>query len=411
MVTRRSTILGILAFVAVPFALVAACDKVPLLAPTGTVISLIPVTTTVSLNSEVTIIATVIENGAATGGTGSGTTTTTRTGAGTPVQNGTLITFTTTLGRIEPSEARTHNGQVSVRLITGNASGTATITAFSGGASSTTQLKIGTAGVKTVLLTTTPQALGAAGGTVLVVASVTDDGGNPLSGVPVTFATDKGSISPSTATTDSSGNATATLTTTATAKVTATAGTVSSAAATVTVNARSLASFTALPAATSAGVPVVFTVTPTTGANISNVRVAFGDGASQDLGPISAAQPAQHAYSSAGTFTATATAIDATGDTSTLSTTVVIGSLPITLTASPNPPAVNTPVTFTVGGIGAAQVSRFEWTFDDGTPLQTTGSPQLVHTFTTRGLKNVRVDVFGANGGQIGTQPITISVQ
>src|SRR5258705_5292153 len=90
MVTRRSTVLGILAFVAVPFALVAACDKVPLLAPTGTVISLIPVTTTVSLNSEVTIIATVIENGAASGGTGTGTTTT-RTGAGTPVQNGTLI--------------------------------------------------------------------------------------------------------------------------------------------------------------------------------------------------------------------------------------------------------------------------------------------------------------------------------
>ena len=411
MVTRRSTILGILAFVAVPFALVAACDKVPLLAPTGTVISLIPVTTTVSLNSEVTIIATVIENGAASGGTGSGTTTTTRTGAGTPVQNGTLITFTTTLGRIEPSEARTHNGQVSVKLITGNASGTATITAFSGGASSTTQLKIGTAAVKTVLLTTTPQALGAAGGTVQVVATVTDDGGNPLSGVPVTFATDKGSISPSTATTDSSGNATATLTTTATAKVTATAGTVSSAAATVTVNARTLASFVALPAATSAGVPVVFTVTPTTGANISNVRVAFGDGASQDLGPIGAAATAQHSYSSAGTFTATAAAIDATGDTSTLSTTVIIGSLPITLTASPNLPTVNTPVTFTVAGIGAAQVSRFEWTFDDGTPLQTTGSPQLVHTFTTRGLKNVRVDVFGTSGGRIGTQPITISVQ
>src|SRR6266849_5785371 len=94
-----------------------------LLAPTGTVITLLPATTSVSLNSEVTIVATVILNGQApSSGAGSGTTTT-RTGGGTPVQNGTVITFTTTIGRIEPSEARTHNGQVSVRLITGSTSG------------------------------------------------------------------------------------------------------------------------------------------------------------------------------------------------------------------------------------------------------------------------------------------------
>ena len=102
MVTHRRPLLALLA---ASLALAAACDKVPLLAPTGSVITLFPVTTTVSLNSEVTIIATVIENGSAPAGTGagSGTTTTTRTGAGTPVQNGTLITFTTTIGRIEPS--------------------------------------------------------------------------------------------------------------------------------------------------------------------------------------------------------------------------------------------------------------------------------------------------------------------
>ena len=104
-----------------PLALVAACDKVPLLAPTGSVITLLPATTTVSLNSEVDIIATVIENGQATGTVGSGTGHghDVEPGAGTPVQNGTLITFTTTIGRIEPSEARTHNGQVTVKLITG----------------------------------------------------------------------------------------------------------------------------------------------------------------------------------------------------------------------------------------------------------------------------------------------------
>jgi hypothetical protein len=54
---------ALLALIVLPFALILACDKVPLLAPTGAVISLLPQTTTVSLNSEITIIATVIENG------------------------------------------------------------------------------------------------------------------------------------------------------------------------------------------------------------------------------------------------------------------------------------------------------------------------------------------------------------
>src|SRR4029077_806744 len=157
MVTQRRVLL--FALIAVPFAIAVGCDKVPLLAPTGSVISLIPTTTTVSLNSEVTIIATVIENGQSSSSTGTGSGggigTTSRSGAGPPVQNGTLITFTTTLGRIEPSEARTHNGQVSVKLISGGSSGTATVTAFSGGASASTQLKLGTAAAGRVSVTTT----------------------------------------------------------------------------------------------------------------------------------------------------------------------------------------------------------------------------------------------------------------
>jgi hypothetical protein len=231
-----------------------------------------------------------------------------------------------------------------------------------------------------------------------------------VSGVPVTFATDKGSISPSTATTDSSGNATATLTTTATAKVTATAGTVSSTAATVTVNARSLASFDALPAATSAGVPVIFTVTPTAGANLSNVRVEFGDGTGQNLGAISAAKSVPHAYSASGNYTATAIATAASGALETLSTSVIIGSLPITLAASNPTPPVNTQVTFTVGGLGTAQVDHFVWTLDDGTGPFTNQSLQLPHTFTTRGQKNVHVDVFGLGGGKLGSADTAVNV-
>jgi hypothetical protein len=288
-----------------------------------------------------------------------------------------------------------------VRLISSGASGTARITAYSGGASSFTDLRIGTAAAGRVVVTVTPQALGAAGGNVQVVANVTDEGGNPLSGIPVSFTTDKGSVSPSTATTDANGNATTTLTTTSgPAKVTARAG-AQTGDATVTVNARGLASFTAAPTATSAGVPVTFTVTPTTGVNLSNVRVDFGDGSGRDLGPIGGATTVPHAYSSPGTYTATARATDASGDSGTLSTDVLVASLPITLTG-PATASVNTPVTFTVGGIPAgAQVASYEWTFSDGTTRTTTG-PQLTHPFSTRGAKLVRVRVIGVGGGLLG---------
>lgn len=412
MLSQRSAGVALIACVVLPFALMAACDKVPLLAPTGSVITLLPVTNTVSLNSQVDIIATVIENGTAPGGTGGTGTTTTRTGAGTPVQNGTLVSFTTTVGRIEPSEARTHNGQVTVRLMAGGSSGTATVTAYSGGASASTKLLIGTAAVKTVSLTTSPQSLGSNGGSVQVSAVVTDEGGNTLSGVPVTFTTDRGTISPASTTTDSSGVATATLSTTATAKIRATAGTVQSSEVTINVNARGLTSFTASPSSTNAGVPITFTVTPTTGANISNVVVDFGDGTSTNLGAIGGAATVPHTYRSPGTYTATARATDGTGDTSTLTTTVLIGALPVTLTASPASPTAGQPVTFTASGIPAtAQVDHYEWTFDDGTPMATTSGPQKPHIFTTRGIKNVRVDVFGVGGGRIGTASLTLEVQ
>jgi hypothetical protein len=225
---------------------------------------------------------------------------------------------------------------------------------------------------------------------------------------------DKGSISPSTATTDASGNATATLTTTATSKITATVGALTG-TATVTVNARSLAGFSANPAATNAGVPVTFTVTPTAGANISNVHVDFGDGRSADLGAIGTAATASHPYNTTGTFTATATAKDSTGDSGSLSTTVSIGALPVTLSASPNPAVVGSPVAFTVSGVGSAQVDHYTWTFFDDPPgnLTTfdTSSPQTTKSFSTKGAKTIRVDVLGIGGGKIASTSLVIDVQ
>src|SRR5215510_6237502 len=98
--------------------LTAACDKVPLTAPTGATVTLFSNTTIVPINGAADITATVIESG------------------GTLVQNGTLVTFTTTIGQIDPGEARTRDGKVTVRLVAGTRSGRAVVRAFSGGTTS-----------------------------------------------------------------------------------------------------------------------------------------------------------------------------------------------------------------------------------------------------------------------------------
>jgi PKD repeat protein len=73
-------------------------------------------------------------------------------------------------------------------------------------------------------------------------------------------------------------------------------------------------------------------------------------------------------------------------------------------------PTVGVPVNFTANGLGTAQLSKFVWTFDDGTPQQTTTSPSISHSFTSKGIKNARVDVFGVTGCQIGTAAVTLDV-
>src|SRR4029453_17929694 len=143
-----------------------------------------------------------------TPGTPTTPTSTSSAGAGTPVHNGTVVTFTTTIGRIEPSEARTNNGQVRVTYFANGQSGTATITAFSGGASGKLEnLKVGSAGADRLLRTASPQALACSGGSSTVSARVEDVSGVGLPAVPVTFTTTKGAVNPGSVITDSNGTA------------------------------------------------------------------------------------------------------------------------------------------------------------------------------------------------------------
>ena len=99
-----------------------SCRKVPLLAPTESTLTLL-VSSSVD-DGLADITAVVIESG------------------GTPVHDGTLVVFSTTLGRLDPVEAETTRGRATVRLFDDGRSGTATITAFSGEATGMVEVDI-----------------------------------------------------------------------------------------------------------------------------------------------------------------------------------------------------------------------------------------------------------------------------
>jgi large repetitive protein len=358
-------------------------------------------------------VATVIENGTTataptttTPGNGQTTTTptsTTNPGAGTPVQNGTLVSFTTTIGHIEPSEARTSNGQVRVRFFAGGQSGVATITAFSGGASGKLEnLKVGAAGVERVIVSASPQTLPPGGGNATISARVEDVSGTGLSGIPVTFTTDQGSLNPPTATTDSSGVATTVLNAPRTAKVTASvAG--KTADVTVTLGPRTGITISSPTTQIAAGQPATFTVGVATTANIQNVTVNFGDGSQQSLGAISGSTSVQHTYTEAGTYNVRATATDASGFTEQVATalTVLPGQPPsVIITASNNNPSVGETVIFTATASGATStIVRYEWDFGGGIPptASTTGN-RATASYGSTGSKVITVRVIQATG-------------
>jgi mucin-2 len=403
---------------------VSACDKVPLLAPTGSVISLFPAATNVPVNGSIEIVVTVIENGTAatptttpgtttpgtttTGGTtttpATTTTSSTRAGAGTPVQNGTLVSFTTTLGTIEPREARTQNGEVRVKFTAQGQSGLATITAYSGGASGKLEnLKIGSAAAERVLVSATPQTLGPAGGAATISARVEDASGAGVAGVPVTFTSDAGSLSASSATTDASGVATVTLNTSRQSKVTANvAG--KTADVTVGLNPRTGITLTGPTTPVSAGVPATFTVAVGSTANVRDVTIDFGDGSRRSLGAISGSTTINHTYDEPGTYNVKATAIEASGFSEQVSTDISVlpGQPPaVTITASNNNPSVGETVILTAQVSGATStVVRYEWNFGSGAipaSAETTGNRATV-SYTTTGTKVVTVRVVQATG-------------
>ncbi|HEY7287511.1 MAG TPA: Ig-like domain-containing protein, partial [Vicinamibacterales bacterium] len=200
-----------LSFAAVGVLGALSCERVPLLAPNGSTITLTASATALSVNGTAQLIAQVIEP------------------SGTPPHSGTHIIFTTSLGQVKPPEGDTDiNGRVLAIFDAGSTNGTATITASSGGVTvaGTNALKIavGTAAVGRVVVAANPTLIPATGGSSAISATVSDINGNALAFAPVAFSTTAGVVDPPLATTDSNGVAVTSLRTTTTATVTANVG-------------------------------------------------------------------------------------------------------------------------------------------------------------------------------------------
>src|ERR1044071_2055593 len=88
-----------------------SCERVPLLAPTGSTITLTTAVTSVGFNGSAEIIAQVLESG------------------GTPPHSGTHLIFSTSLGIVDPADVQTDvNGRAVTRFRAGSDSGVASIT-------------------------------------------------------------------------------------------------------------------------------------------------------------------------------------------------------------------------------------------------------------------------------------------
>jgi hypothetical protein len=391
---------------------VASCDKVPLTAPSGSTLTLFANTTVVPVNGTAEITATVIESG------------------GTIAHNGTVVTFTTTIGTIDPAEARTRDGKATVRLHAGTRSGRAFIRAFSGGTTTEEDLTIdiGGAAAGRIALAASPTAVPSTGGSSVLTAVVFDVDGNVLPGVPVAFTATTGTIAQSVVVSDGNGQASTTITTNRDSTVTATAGgraegQAVTAQVTITAVAQPTVSVSVTTTTPTVGQPVVFSVNATAPApsSIRSVTIDFGDGSSQSLGAISTATNVPHTYRSAGTFPVTVRAEDTNGAIVTASTAVVVSpSVPVlvgvTVQAPTTPQAnpihnVGETISITItadrqGNPSAVQRITVDW--GDG-ETQAIGGLQGTHVYQRAATFLIRVTVTLTDGAS-GTGTAAVQV-
>jgi hypothetical protein len=420
--------------------LTVACQKVPLLAPTGSTIVLTSSATALSTNGTANLTAQVLEQ------------------SGYPPHSGTVITFTTTLGSVEPAQASTNtSGLVNVTFNSGTANGTATIVATSGGATApasggtTTggtatsanmvKIAVGTAAVGRVSVNASPATVPNTGGSTTITATVLDINGNLLTSAPVSFTTTAGTLSATIATTGASGVAATTLTTSQTSTVTASVGATpptggtttppasGTASGSVTVNISTAPTLSiGLPTTPpSAGLPASFTFTVTAagtnGSAVRDVTVNWGDGNTQDLGAIVGGAVVSHVYQLPGTYAINATLTDSSGNVVNAFNSVTVSPKPqptVSISTAATIPTAGTDLTFTASVAPAAGNGTViqDVTINYGEPGAATTSLgpitgtniALHHVYQTSGTYTAVLRATDSNGS-VGTAATSVFVQ
>ena len=159
------------------------------------------------------------------------------------------------------------------------------------------------------------------------------------------------------------------------------------------------------PVGTTAGSAATFAVTTSVAAGsspISAVDIVFGDGSGAvSLGNLTGTTSVTHVYLSAGTYTATVTLVDASGER--VSTSAVVRGVPavppsVNIVASPATSTVDQVVGFTASVSGSTvPVARFDWTFGDG-EVATTSGTSVSDVSTTAGTRAVTVTATTVEG-------------
>jgi parallel beta-helix repeat protein len=249
---------------------------------------------------------------------------------GDPAADGTVVSFTTSLGSILPVTATTVGGVVTATL-NSTVAGVATVTATVNGLSATAQVTFTPGAPFTLTLTAVPATL-SVGNSSTLTATATDQFGNPVAdGTTISFTTSLGTLSGSTATTNG-GDAVVTLTsmTPGVATVTATVGSLSATAlVTFTPGAPFTLTLTAVPSTVLVGGASALTATATD---------QFGN-------PVADGTTISFTTSLGGVSPVTATTVGGVV-TATLSSTVAGVA---TVTATVNSLSATTQVTFTAG--------------------------------------------------------------
>jgi PKD repeat protein len=126
------------------------------------------------------------------------------------------------------------------------------------------------------------------------------------------------------------------------------------------------------------------------------VTIHYGDGESTDLGPVSGTGiTVQHIYDDHGTFTATVTATDLSGESASSSTVIVVQPVVILSLAASRAGNIAT-FTATVSPSDTV-VATYAWTFGDGQSA-TTSTNQISHAYAVPGFYNVTVTATTSTG-------------